>query len=269
MVRFGSNQHSNPAQSRNYPANSMTGIVYCNGAAASSESVADMTLFLILAVFRNLAWSHQAAHSCNPHRFLDAHRNSPLTAPNPRGRILGIIGLGQIGYTIAQKAHAAFGMQIAYNDLVRKSPEVETAVGAVFVRELDVLLSLADCVVLATPFAGETLIDAERLGRFKHGARFINIARGSLVDEEALVRALDEGQISAAGLDVHAEEPDVHPRLARHGRVMMMSHNAGGTVDTHVGFERPAMENIEGFLLRGKALTPVNLHLIKGSKSML
>jgi lactate dehydrogenase-like 2-hydroxyacid dehydrogenase len=245
------------------------GIIYCNGAAASSESVADMTLFLILAVFRNLAWSHQAAHSCNPQRFLDAHKNSPLTALNPRGRILGIIGLGQIGYTIAKKAYAAFGMQIAYNDLVRKPAEVENAIGARFVGELDELLGLADCVVVATPFAGRTLIDAERLGRFKRGARFINIARGSLVDEEALLRALDEGQISAAGLDVHAEEPYVHPRLARHGRVIMMSHNAGGTVDTHVGFERLAMENIEEFLLRGKALTPVNLHLIKTPKSML
>jgi lactate dehydrogenase-like 2-hydroxyacid dehydrogenase len=70
-------------------------------------------------------------------------------------------------------------------------------------------------------------------------------------------------------MDVHAEEPRVHPRLARRARVMMMSHNAGGTVDRHVGFERLAMENIEGFLLRGKALTPVNLHLIKRSKSML
>ncbi|EAW11759.1 D-mandelate dehydrogenase-like dehydrogenase [Aspergillus clavatus NRRL 1] len=245
------------------------GIVYCNGAAASSESVADMALFLILAVFRNLAWSHQAAHSLSPQRFLDAHQNSPLTALNPRGRTLGIIGLGQIGYTIAKKAHAAFGMKIAYNDLFRKSPELERAVDAQFVADLDDLLGQADCVIVATPFAGKTLVDAERLRRFKRGARFINIARGSLVDEEALLQALDNGQILAAGLDVHASEPYVHPRLATHSRVMMMSHNAGGTVDTHVGFERLAMENIEGFLLRGKALTPVNLHLTKPPKSVL
>ncbi|KAL4778484.1 hypothetical protein BJX76DRAFT_366235 [Aspergillus varians] len=244
------------------------GIIYCNGAAASSESVADMTLFLILSVFRNLAWSHSAAISQNPRRFLDAHQNSPLTARNPRGHKLGIIGLGQIGYTIAKKAHAAFGMEILYHDLIRKAEEVEKSVGATFCGELDGLLGAADCVVVATPFAGETLMTGEVFGRFKRGSRFVNIARGSLVDEEALVEALESGILAGAGLDVHAAEPNVHPRLAAHPRVMMMSHNAGGTVDTHIGFERLAMENIEAFLVKGKALTPVNAHLIK-SKSVL
>ncbi|KAE8386670.1 hypothetical protein ETB97_009202 [Aspergillus alliaceus] len=244
------------------------GILYCNGAAASSESVADMTLFLILAVFRNLSWSHAAAISTNPTTFTDAHKNSPLTARNPRNHTLGIIGLGQIGYTIAQKAHAAFGMKIAYHDLIRKTPDLESQVGATYYDTLEGLLGNADCVVIATPFAGKTLMTLERFRQFKKGARFINIARGSLVDEEALVQVLDEGHLSGAGLDVHANEPNVHPRLVRHSRVMAMAHNAGGTVDTHIGFERLAMENIEGFLLRGKALTPVNAHLIKSKSSL-
>ncbi|KAB8276865.1 hypothetical protein BDV30DRAFT_223870 [Aspergillus minisclerotigenes] len=244
------------------------GIIYCNGAAASSESVADMTIFLILSVFRNLAWSHQAAHSANPQAFADAHKNSPLTARNPRNHILGIIGLGQIGYMIAQKAHAAFGMKIAYHDLFRKSLEQESRVGATYYKDLESLLAVADCVVVATPFAGKTLLTLERFRQFKKGARFINIARGSLVDEEALVQVLDEGHLAAAGLDVHANEPYVHPRLVKHPRVMAMSHNAGGTVDTHIGFERLAMENIEGFLLNGKALTPVNAHLLKSKSSL-
>lgn len=246
------------------------GIVYCNGAAASSESVADMTLFLILAVFRNLHWSHKAAHSVNPQRFLDAHQGSPVTSYNPRGRSLGIVGMGQIGFTIARKVYAAYGMKIHYNDLFRKSPEQEKAVDATYFAELDDLLANSDCVVVATPFAGQTLITEERLKKFKPGSRFINIARGSLVDEEALLKALDNGHLVGAGLDVHSNEPFVHPRLASHPRVMMTSHNAGGTVDTHVGFERLAMENIENFLLRGKALTPVNLHLLpKQPKSLL
>ncbi|KAL2856323.1 hypothetical protein BJX68DRAFT_279650 [Aspergillus pseudodeflectus] len=244
------------------------GILYCNGAAASSESVADMTLFLILAVFRNLAWSHSAAISANPQRFLDAHQNSPLTARNPSGHSLGIIGLGAIGYTIAKKVYAALGMKILYHDLFRKSAEVEKSVDAVFYPELDRLLGDADCVVVATPFAGQTLLTREKFGKFKRGGRFVNIARGSLVDEEALVEALDQGLLGGVGMDVHANEPYVHPRLASHPKVMMMSHNAGGTVDTHIGFERLAMENIESFLLKGKALTPVNAHLIK-PKSVL
>ncbi|KAH8698434.1 putative D-mandelate dehydrogenase [Talaromyces proteolyticus] len=243
------------------------GILYCNGAAASSESVADMTLFLILAVFRNLAWSHQAAYSLNPQLFLDAHTNVPLTAYNPRGRTLGIVGMGQIGYTIAKKAYAGFGMKIQYNDLFRKSKEQEASVEATFFAELDDLLGNSDCVVVATPFAGQKLITAERLQKFKKHSRFINIARGSLVDEEALLNSLDSGHLVAAGLDVHAAEPSVHPRLVRHPRVMAMSHNAGGTVDTHIGFEKLAMDNIFSYFLEGKALTPVNAHLIKEQPS--
>lgn len=239
------------------------GIIYCNGAAASSESVADMTLFLILAIFRNLTWSHHAAYSLNPQLFLDAHTNVPLTAFNPRGHTLGIVGLGQIGYTIAKKAYAAFGMKIQYNDLVRKSQEQEASVEATFFAELDDLLGNSDCVVIATPFAGQKLITAERLQKFKKHSRFINIARGSLVDEDALLNSLESGHIIAAGLDVHAAEPSVHPRLVRHPRVTAMSHSAGGTMDTHIGFEKLAMENILSFFLEGKALTPVNLHLIK------
>lgn len=221
-----------------------------------------MALFLILAVFRNLRWSHEAAHSVNPQRFLDAHQGSPLTSYNPRGRSLGIVGMGQIGFTIARKAYAAYGMKIHYNDLLRKSPEQERAVEATYFAELDDLLASSDCIVIAIPFAGQTLITEERLEKFKRGSRFINIARGSLVDEEALLKALDSGHLSGAGLDVHAKEPYVHPRLASHPKVTMTSHNAGGTVDTQVGFERLAMENIENFLLRGKALTPVNLHML-------
>lgn len=225
-----------------------------------------MALLLILSVFRNLRWSHSAAHSINSTQFLDAHTNSPLTARNPSTQILGIIGLGQIGYTIARKVHAAFGMKILYHDIIRKEQRVEKEVGAEYVSSLEEMLGRVDCVVVATPFAGRVLMDREMFGKMKRGSRFVNVARGGLVDEEALVEAVESGRLSGVGMDVHANEPFVHPRLAGNSRVMMMSHNAGGTVDTHVGFERLAMENIEGFLVRGRALTPVNAHLIRGSK---
>ncbi|KAH8430630.1 D-mandelate dehydrogenase-like dehydrogenase [Aspergillus melleus] len=238
-------------------------ITYCNGASASSDSVSDMALILILSTFRNLRWSHSAAHSLSPIAFNDAHKSSPLQSFNPRSRSLGIIGLGAIGYSIAQKAHAAFGMTILYHDIVRKSASLEESIHARYFDKLDEMLGVADCVIVATPFAGETLLTGERFSAFKRGGRFVNIARGSLVDEDALVAALESGQLSAAGLDVHANEPYVHPRLAGNSRVFMVSHNAGGTVDTHVGFERLAMENIEAFFRTGKALTPVNAHLVE------
>lgn len=116
--------------------------------------------------------------------------------------------------TIARKAYACFGMKIYYQDLYRKTSEQEQAVGASFCETLDELLSIVDCVVLATPFGGSKLITTETLNKFKRGAKFVNIARGTLVDEAALVDALKSGQLSAAGLDVHENEPNVNKELA-------------------------------------------------------
>ncbi|KAI0880770.1 uncharacterized protein GGS22DRAFT_79985 [Annulohypoxylon maeteangense] len=241
------------------------GILYCNGARASSEAVADMAIFHILSVFRNLAWSQLAARSGDPAQWTEAHKHATATSHNPQNHILGIIGLGNIGTVIARKAFACFGMKIHYFDVERKTASHEAEAGnAVFEATLDDLLGVSDCVVLATPFGGSVLIDSARLTKFKHGSRFVNIARGTLVDEDALVAALKSGQLHAAGLDVFANEPRVHPELCKMNNVTLTCHNAGGAIETNFGFERLAMENIEAFLLQGKALTPVNAHLIKG-----
>ncbi|KAH7072101.1 hypothetical protein BKA63DRAFT_62461 [Paraphoma chrysanthemicola] len=240
------------------PTLSKYGIVYCNGARASSEAVADMAIWHILSVFRNLIWSAEAAKSGDVEQWKFAHKHQQDTAFNPRGRSLGIIGLGNIGYTIAQKAWLAFGMKVLYHDIVRKSTDSEEAVNAVFYENLDEMLAVADCTVLATPFAGSLLITAEKLKRFKSGSRFVNIARGTLVDETALVEALKSGHLFAAGLDVHQNEPRVHPEFTKMRNVTLTCHNAGGAWDTAAGFERLAMENIESFLTKGEALTPVN-----------
>jgi lactate dehydrogenase-like 2-hydroxyacid dehydrogenase len=222
-----------------------------------------MAIWHILSVFRNLIWSAEAAKSGSIEQWQDAHKNQQETAFNPRGRSLGIIGLGNIGYTIAQKAYAGFGMKILYHDIVRKDATLETAVGGTFYEDLDTMLGVADCTVLATPFFGSKLVTAERLAKFKKGARFVNIARGTLVDEDALVEALKSGHVFAVGLDVHANEPHVHPEFTKMRNVTLTCHNAGGSWDTASGFESLAMENIEAFLEKGKALTPVNAHLVE------
>jgi lactate dehydrogenase-like 2-hydroxyacid dehydrogenase len=245
------------------PTLSEHGIVYCNGARASSEAVADMALWHILSVFRNLAWSFEAAKSGDVEQWKEAHKHQQDTAYNPKGRSIGIIGLGNIGYRIAEKVSAAFGSKVLYYDIVKKSEEAEIAVGATFVADLDEMLGQSDCVVLATPFFGEKVITRQRLTKFKKGSRFVNIARGTLVDEGALVEALKSGHIFAAGLDVHENEPHVHPDFCNMRNVTLTCHNAGGAWDTASGFEKLAMENIENFLLEGKALTPVNAHLIQ------
>jgi len=221
-----------------------------------------MAIWHILSVFRNLIWSAEAAKSGDVEQFKVAHKHQQDAAHNPQGHSLGIIGLGNIGMTIAEKVWSCFGMDILYHDLVRKSKDQENAVHATFYEDLDDMLAIADCVVLATPFSGSKVITAERLQKFKEGSRFVNIARGTLVDEEALVEALKSGRLFAAGLDVHENEPHVNQELCQMRNVTMTCHNAGGAYETASGFERLAMENIESFLLKGEALTPVNAHLI-------
>ncbi|KAL2046338.1 hypothetical protein N7G274_001785 [Stereocaulon virgatum] len=234
------------------------GILYCNGAGASTESVADMALWYIISVFRNMTWSSLAARSDSKLQWEKAHKQIAYRSDNPRGHTLGIIGLGNIGFAIAKKAKAAFDMDILYYDTVRKSKEQEDEVGAEFYDNLDEMLRHSDCILLATP-AGETIITARTLALLPQDARVINIARGCLVDEEALADALDTGHISAAGLDVHAKEPGViNPRLRDRHNVTLTSHTGGSSLETVEEFERLAMENVERVLNGEPALTAVN-----------
>jgi lactate dehydrogenase-like 2-hydroxyacid dehydrogenase len=239
------------------------GVLYCNGASASSEAVADMALYHILSVFRNMQWSNMAARSQDRAQFVDAHTNAPFTAHNPRGHTLGVVGLGNIGYTIATKAFAAFGMKIIYSDPFPKTPEQEAAIGARRV-EMDDLLAQADCVVLAAPGAGgKKILDAEKIHKMKRGSRLVNIARGSLVDQEAVADALEQGILFAVGLDVHENEPEVSARLVKNRNATLTCHTAGGALETTIGFEELSMKNVLAVLTGQNPLTPVNNHLFK------
>ena len=165
---------------------------------------------------------------------------------------------------VAEKASRAFDMKIAYYDVVRME-ERENEIGARWCASLEELLSTSDCVLLATPFSGDTLLSTKEFAQFKKGTRLVNIARGKLVDEDALNTALDDGIVSAAGLDVHANEPHVNERLVQRNNVMVLSHTAGASVESHVGFERLGMENLLGWLEKGEkgCLSAVNLACLK------
>jgi lactate dehydrogenase-like 2-hydroxyacid dehydrogenase len=126
-------------------------------------------------------------------------------------------------------------MNIKYNDVVRKTPSKEAEIEAEFFPNLDDMLAVCDCVVLATPASldGKKLINKSRLTKMKWGSRFVNIARGSLVDEEAVADAVEDGRLVGVGLDVHEYEPQVNERLKGLRVVTLTSHNAGGTLDTY------------------------------------
>ncbi|KXG52225.1 D-isomer specific 2-hydroxyacid dehydrogenase, NAD-binding [Penicillium griseofulvum] len=216
------------------------GVIYCNAAAACTESVADAAIWLIISTFRLFSWSHIAARTLDADAFVDANRNLAMVSHNPNGHTLGIIGFGQIGRRTAEKAFLAMNMKIHYHDIVQMPAHLEAISKATYHKSMDSLLAVSDCVMVATPFSGETLLNASLLAKMKTGARLINIARGKLLDEKALVDALRSGKLAAAGLDVHYDEPNVSPELAAMKNVEMMSHNAGASVDSHIGFERLA-----------------------------
>ncbi|EME47297.1 hypothetical protein DOTSEDRAFT_166217 [Dothistroma septosporum NZE10] len=243
------------------------GVIYCNAGAACTESVADTAIWLILSVMRDFTYSSIAARTCEEEKFKDAQRRAALTR-NPRGHSLGIIGLGKIGQSIAQKAYQSFGMKVLYNDVRRLPESVEGEFKANFFKELDEMLAVADVVLVATPFGGEAVINAEKLSKMKKGSRLINIARGKLIDEKALVEALKSGHLAGAGLDVHFDEPNINPELAAMDNVEMLSHTAGASVDSHMGFETLGMENILQFFDTGKAISPVNLHFFEGKSKL-
>jgi lactate dehydrogenase-like 2-hydroxyacid dehydrogenase len=125
-------------------------------------------------------------------------------------------------------------MKIKYHDVIRKLPTKEAEIEAEFFDSLDDMLAISDCVVLATPATpdGKKVITRERLAKIKMGSRFVNIARGSLVDEEAVADAVDEGRLAGVGMDVHEFEPKVNERLKGLKQVTVTAHNAGGTLET-------------------------------------
>ncbi|KAI1360045.1 hypothetical protein F5Y08DRAFT_59985 [Xylaria arbuscula] len=250
------------------------GIIYCNAGLASAEAVADFAVALIISTFRALPYciSSATATTTSPPSpspsaaFQTAHERATHLSHNLRGHVLGLVGFGNIGQQIAHRCHAAFGMDIAYYDIERKSGAVEAGLHAQYCMTIESLVRGADCVVLCIPGDAGQIINRESLGWFKPGGRLVNVARGKLIDEEALADALEEdGRLSGVALDVHANEPKVSERLARFAgtKALLTCHNAGGTVETHVGFEELCMRNVMAVLSGREAVTPVNMEWLR------
>ena len=182
---------------------------------------------------------------------------------NPKDHTIGIVGMGRIGYLVAQKVFFGLGAKIAYHDVQRKTPAEEEAVQAEFFPQLENMLAVSDCVVVCMPYFGKKVMMAEQFAKCKRGSRFVIVSRGQLMDEAALVDALKSGHISAAGLDVYENEPHVHPDLTDMENVTMMPHCAGGSVESTAGFEKLCLDNLESYFKEGKVLTPVNPEAIK------
>ena len=147
------------------------------------------------------------------------------------GKTLGIVGMGKIGKAIARRA-LAFGMKVSYHNRKPLSESEASTYQATY-HSLDSLLAVADVVSLSTPLTDATrhLMDARALGLMKPTAILVNTARGAVVDEKALIEALDKKIIAGAGLDVYEDEPNVSPALLMMDQVVLMPHLGSGTIE--------------------------------------
>lgn len=189
------------------------GIWYCNGAGAVDEATSDIALYLIIAVFRLTSKGELAARSGNKEKYEETHNLLGHIARNPRGKILGCVGLGMIGAATARKVRGSIGMEVHYYDPVRAPKQVEEELKLTYHENLDDLLAIADCVNVSVPLLPSTmhLINKNTIAKMKDGVRIVNTARGKVVDEDALIEGLKSGKIFSAGLDVHHDEPNVPP----------------------------------------------------------
>ena len=148
------------------------------------------------------------------------------------GKVLGIIGMGRIGQAVAHRARA-FGLEIAYTNRKALPEALERMLGARYVGDVDALMAEADILTLHCPLTADTrhLIDARRIALMKPGSSIINTARGELIDQEALIAALESGHLAGAGLDVYPDEPNVDPRLIAHPNVMTLPHIGSATAE--------------------------------------
>ena len=193
------------------------GIKVINTPGATSISVAELTIGLILAVMRKIAYADRETRK-------GAWPKKKCKGIEMYGKTMGIVGIGRIGREVAKRAKA-FGMRVIYYDVYRPSEEQERELGVEY-RELEELLSEADVVSLHLPLTPETkhLINGERIAKMKDGAILINAARGGIVDEEALYEALKSGKLYGAALDVYENEPLRESKLFELDNVVLTPH---------------------------------------------
>ena len=216
------------------------GIIGTNSPGPADETVADFTWGLMIATARRLV---EAAHWVEQGQWKGA-AGSRFFGVDLCDKTLGIMGMGRIGQAIARRA-TGFRMRVLYHNRRRLDPALEAECRAEH-RTKEGLLREADFIVLAMPFSPENyhLIGAAELAMMRPSAMLFNIARGGLIDEEALAKALHEQRLAAAGLDVFEGEPVIHPGLMGLPNVVLTPHIAGGTAEAQHGLAALAADNL-------------------------
>jgi gluconate 2-dehydrogenase len=231
------------------------GVLATNTPDVLTDTTADFGFALLMATARRIS---ESEHFLRAGRW-DRWRYDMFAGSEVHGSTLGILGMGRIGQGIARRGAHGFGMNVIYHNRSRLAPEQEADCRARYVSKEE-LLRTADHLVLVLPYTPQShhAIGAPELALMKPTANLINIARGGIVDDAALAAALREKRIAAAGLDVFEGEPKVHPDLLTVPNVVLTPHIASATVTTRKAMARLAVDNLIGFLVHGKPLTPLN-----------
>jgi glyoxylate reductase len=227
------------------------GVVATNTPGVLDETTADFAWTLLMAVARRLGEGEQLARSGNWKGWdLDQ-----LVGTDVWGKTLGLVGFGRIGRAVARRA-SGFQMKVIYHDAVRAALDVEKGFRAEY-RDLDSLLADADFVSVHVPLLEDTraLFDSARFARMKRTAFLINTSRGPVVDEAALVHALESKKIAGAALDVYENEPSIHPGLRR-PNVVLAPHIASASLETRTKMACIAAQNVVAFF---KGERPANM----------
>lgn len=226
------------------------GIVVTNTPGVLSDATAELAMMLMLGAARHAVAGDRIVRTGG----WDFWSPAFLVGKQVTGARLGIVGMGGVGQAMARNARG-FGMEVHYHNRRRLPPEAEA--GAIFHADLDELLVVSDFLSLHCPATPETtgLMNADRIARMPPGSVIVNAARGSLVDEAALLDAIESGHLAAAGLDCFVTEPGGNPDFAAHDNIFMMPHVGSATVRTRDAMGFCALDNLDAFF-EGK--TPPN-----------
>lgn len=217
-------------------------VIVTNTPDVLTEATADVAFGLLLSAARRITEGDRLVRAGGWTQWTPTF----MLGTRVHGATLGIVGLGRIGKAMARRARG-FGMPVLYTQRRRIEPEaMERALGATWVASLDDLVANADVVSIHVPLTEDTrhLFDAARLAKMKKGSVLVNTARGPIVDEAALARALEHGPIAAAGLDVFEAEPHVHPALLARPNAVLSPHIGSADSPTRIAMARVAAENV-------------------------
>jgi glyoxylate reductase len=225
------------------------GITVTNTPGVLTEDTADMTMALILAVPRRLA---EGANVLTADKDWTGWTPTWMLGHRIWGKRLGILGMGRIGQAVARRARA-FGLQIHYHNRRRVSPHIEEELEATYWESLDQMLARMDIISVNCPHTPATyhLLSARRLKLMRPEAYVVNTARGEVIDENALARMIEHGEVAGAGLDVFEHEPAINPKLlklARAGKVVLLPHMGSATIEGRIDMGEKVIINIKTFM---------------------